>query len=106
MNKKQKETDARNFTLRFRAQLIWEALFLLNQAHNKLRWIDKYYDCSKNPDFDDLNQIRDVCQFFDFAYEELEDLWDRNHEFLQKPSQEVEKANGRRTRNNGRKTKR
>lgn len=108
ITKKQKEIDDRNFTIRIRTEIVREAIFLLNKACNKLRCIDRYYDCSKNPDFDDLHHnVYSAIQYLDFAYEELEEISERDLELDKKPDTEVkEKTNGRRKRNNGRKSKR
>jgi hypothetical protein len=105
LSKQQREEQDRRTSILVRSVTVREAIFLLNKAANKLRGIDKYFDCSKDPDFDDLHHnVYSAISFLDFAYEELEEISERDHE---KPSEEVkEKDNGRRTRNNGRKSKR
>ncbi len=80
ISNKQRKIDARNFAIHARSTEIREAIFLLNKAANRLRCINRYYDCSKDPDFDDLNHnVYSAIQFLDFAYEELEEIADRDH---------------------------
>ena len=95
--------DRRNSAIHFRTNYVRDALFLINQATHRLQDSVQYFDCSKNPDFDDLNHnVNHAISFIEFAYEKLEEIVDRDYEFGVHPEQvrerlkEEEKKNGKR----------
>lgn len=85
---------------------------MLNKITNRLNSSAKYYDGSKNPDYDDLHDnVGSALKFMEFAYEELEEIMDRDYELGCTPEQlnqkilEKEKERGRRKRNDSGKAK-
>ncbi len=104
----QLETDRRNSAIHQRYKLVRDAIFLINQADHKLTESVKYYDCSKNPDFDDLHHnVSYARSFIEFAYEQLEEIMDRDYELGCTPEQlgakiKKETQDGRRTGNGSR----
>ena len=107
--------DRRRFAISTRYQLVRDAVFLIIQATHRLQDSWRYYDCSQNPDFDDLNHnVHYAESFIGFALEQLEEIADRDWELDCTPEQlgakvdallKQEKANGRRARDNAGKGK-
>jgi hypothetical protein len=97
--------DRRNSAIRFRTDYIRNAIFLINQAEHRLQHTIEYFDCSQNPDFDDLNHnVYHALSFIEFAQEKLSEISDRDYELGIHPEQVREKLNeeakhGRRKRN-------
>lgn len=84
----QKAKDWRNSCIHFRTNYVRDAIFLVLQATHRLQYSEQYFDCSKNPDFDDLNHnIAYARSFLEFALEQLEEISDRDLEFGVHPEQ-------------------
>jgi hypothetical protein len=104
--------DRRNSAIHFRTNYVRDAIFLISQAQHRLQDAEQYFDCSKNPDFDDLqHNIAYAQSFIEFAQEQLSEISDRDYEAGVHPLQirerlnEEAKEHGRRKRNNSRKGK-
>jgi hypothetical protein len=88
----QKAKDWRNSCIRFRTNYVRDAIFLISQATHRLQSAEQYFDCSQNPDFDDLNHnIAYARSFIEFALEQLEEISDRDYEFGVHPLQRRER---------------
>jgi hypothetical protein len=84
--------DQRRFHISQRYQLVRDAIFLINQATHRLQYSWKYYDCSRNPDFDDLHHnVHQAESFIEFAIEKLEEIMERDYELGATPQQLGEK---------------
>ena len=95
----QLKKDHRNNCVRIRTDIVRDCAFLINHAANKLRFIDKYFDCSQNPDFDDLfHNVHYGLKFIEFALEQLEEISERDLEMGIHPSQHNGKSNSVRKR--------
>jgi len=103
--------DRRNSAIHFRTNYVRDAIFLISQAQHRLQHAEQYFDCSKNPDFDDLqHNIAYAQSFIEFAQEQLSEISDRDYEAGVHPLQVRERLNeeaknGRRKRNNSGKGK-
>lgn len=90
----QKAKDWRNSCIHFRTNYVRDAIFLISQATHRLQTAEQYFDCSKNPDFDDLHHnIAYARNFIEFAVEQLEEISDRDYEFGVHPEQVRGKVN-------------
>lgn len=102
--------DRRNSAIHFRTNYVRDAIFLISQAQHRIQHAEQYFDCSKNPDFDDLqHNIAYAQSFIEFAQEQLSEISDRDYEAGVHPLQVRERLNeevkkhGRRKRNDSRK---
>jgi hypothetical protein len=87
----QLKRDQRKSHIHFRYQLVRDALFLINQATHRLQDSWQYFDCSQNPDFDDLHHnIHQAESFIEFANEKLMKIMDRDYELNAHPQQTYE----------------
>lgn len=90
----QKAKDWRDSCIHFRTDYVRDAIFLILQATHRLQTSEQYFDCSKNPDFDDLNHnIAYARSFLEFAVEQLEEISDRDYELGVHPLQVRERLN-------------
>lgn len=90
----QLKKDRRNHYICCRTNEVRDCLFLIIHAANRLRGIDKYFDCSQNPDFDDLfHNVKYGLKFIEFAQEQLEEISERDLEMGIHPSQYNGKSN-------------
>jgi len=111
----QRAKDWRDSCIHFRTDYVRDAIFLISQAAHRLQTAEQYFDCSQNPDFDDLHHnIAYARSFIEFALEQLEEISDRDYEFGVHPLQrrermaaeaEKETKNGRGKRNASRERK-
>ncbi len=107
---KQRAIDWRNSCIHFRSNNVRDAIFLIQEAQHRLQDAVQYYDCSQNPDFDDLHHnLYGAQSFIEFAQEKLSEIADRDYEFGVHPQQVYEKnkeaQDGRRKRNGSSKRK-
>lgn len=74
------EKDQREQNIRLRNNDLRTVAFLMSKMGNKLRAIRKYYDCSQDPDFDNLHHnIAAAETYLELAHEELEEILDEDH---------------------------
>lgn len=86
--------DRRNSAIHFRTNYVRDAIFLISQADHRLKDAIQYFDCSKNPDFDDLHHnLYHALSFIEFAHEKLEEITDRDYEAGVHPEQVRERLN-------------
>lgn len=80
--------DRRRSAVSQRYQLVRDAIFLIIQATHRLQHSWQYYDCSQNPDFDDLqHNVHYAESFIGFALEQLEEIAERDWELGCTPEQ-------------------